>query len=101
VIVKKIASRDNVEKIIVDGSGLHHIDSSAVHMLNDLVKELSEKKILIQFVDIKGPARDIMYKNGLIDLIGKENFFLNLQTAMTSNRIDSKSKFDKYILQRN
>jgi len=99
VIVKKLASRDNVEKIIIDGSGLHHIDSSALHMLNDLVKELFEKEILIQFVDIKGPARDIMYKNGLINLIGKENFFLNLQTAMTSNANDSESKFDKYILQ--
>lgn len=99
LVINKIEQRGTIERLIIDGAGLHHIDSSAIHMLQSLILQLKEKNIALQFADVKGPVRDIFHKNGLNDLIGKENFFLSIKDAVSANSNNPKSNYEKYIFQ--
>lgn len=67
--------------IIIKSDPINYIDSSAVFMLEHLIQELQKQKINVLFSEVIGPTRDIIKKSKLIDLIGKENFFVNTMEA--------------------
>ena len=67
--------------IIINAEPINYIDSSAVFMLENLIEDLNAKDIRVLFSNVIGPTRDIIYKSGLIDKIGKENFFVNTSEA--------------------
>ena len=54
----------------------------------------------MQFADIKGPVRDLFHKNGLVKIIGENNFFLNVSDAMKSKDGDKDSN-TYYLFQNN
>jgi len=99
LVLDKIEQRSTIERLIIDCAGLHHIDSSAIHMLQELITQLKERDIVMQFADVKGPVRDIFHKNGLNDLIGKENFFLSIQDAVSASDKNTETTFEEYIFQ--
>ncbi len=68
---------EDLRAIVIKAEPINYIDSSAVFMLESLVEEFDEKKIKILFSNVIGPTRDIIYKSGLLEKIGKENFFVN------------------------
>lgn len=70
-----------LEAIIIKSEPINYIDSSAVFMLENLIEEFNGKGIKVLFADVIGPTRDIIHKSGLIDKIGKENFFVNTSEA--------------------
>ncbi len=84
-IMERIALKKDVDRVIIEAAGIHHIDSSAIHMLKDLYQELKLKNIQLQFADVKGPIRDIFSLNGIYYLIGKSNFFLSVKDAIEPN----------------
>ncbi len=92
-ILEKLENNKLVKRIIIEASGIHYIDSSSVHMLVDLIQELQDKKIQLQFADVKGPLRDIFKRNGLDSLLGESNFFLSVSDAVEG--INYPSNFNK------
>ena len=60
---------------------VNYIDSSGIHILKKIIKDLKSKKINIMFSGTSGPTRDILYKSGVIDILGKENLFLRSHEA--------------------
>ncbi|MEN8788215.1 MAG: sulfate permease [Flavobacteriaceae bacterium] len=72
---------EGLRAIIIKAEPINYIDSSAVFMLENLVEEFNEKNIKILFSNVIGPTRDIIYKSGLLEKIGKENFFVNTSDA--------------------
>ena len=78
-LVKK--RRETLSVIIINAEPINYIDSSAVFMLENLIEDLNAKDIRVLFSDVIGPTRDIIYKSGLIDEIGQENFFVNTLEA--------------------
>ena len=100
-ILNRVNERSGLKRLIIDGGGIHHVDTSAINMLLELSEKLHEMNISLQFADIKGPVRDLFHKNGFVKLIGEENFFLNVSDAMDSKNSDSLGNLDKYLFQNN
>ena len=100
-IFNRVNERSGLKRLIIDGGGIHHVDTSAINMLLELFEKLHEMNISLQFADIKGPVRDLFHKNGFVKLIGEENFFLNVSDAMDSKNSDSLGNLDKYLFQNN
>lgn len=98
-ILSKIDNRKGITKIIIEASGIHHLDSSSIHMLKDLYQDLIEHEVQLQFADVKGPIRDIFKLNELYMLIGKDNFFLSVEDALKGDDELETPMNEKYIFQ--
>ncbi|WP_339924571.1 sulfate permease [uncultured Cyclobacterium sp.] len=70
-----------VKFIILNAEAINYIDSSAVHMLRQTIAELKRKGIKLVIAGAIGPTRDIFYSSGLIEDIGKNNFFVKTNEA--------------------
>ena len=90
--------------IILNFTSINNIDSSAVHMLEDLVDVYKLEGIQILFTDIKGPVRDAMRKAKLMDKIGWQRCFINVPAAVDFSLDKTRTKkveFQNYVLQSN
>jgi SulP family sulfate permease len=88
--------------IIFNFDSINNMDSSAAAMLQELLIDYKLLGINILFTGVKGPVRDAMEKNHLIEKIGSDNFFMSIQEAV--NCIDNKNRkrvFQDYTLQTN
>jgi len=57
------------------------------------------KKYIPICSDIKGPLRDAFKRNGLFELVGKENFYIDIIDAVTQSE-NRKTKINQeYIFQ--
>ncbi len=100
-ILSRINERSGLKRLIIDGGGIHHVDTSAINMLLELSEKLHQMNISLQFADIKGPVRDLFHRNGLVKVIGEQNFFLHVSDAMDSSSSDLAGKLDRYLFQNN
>lgn len=91
-ILDRVNQNKNIAKVIVQASGIHHVDSSAILVLEELFHELKLQEVQLQFADLKGPVRDIFKINGLVELYGESNFFLSVNDAITNNKRESNYK---------
>jgi len=71
----------SLKLVIINTEAVNYIDSSGIHILKKIIKDLKSKKINIMFSGTSGPTRDILYKSGVIDILGKENLFLRSHEA--------------------
>lgn len=67
--------------IIINTEAINYIDSSGAHTLIKIIQELKTKNIKVMFSGTSGPTRDILYKSGIVDILGKENLFLRSHEA--------------------
>lgn len=68
--------------LLLNAQSIHYLDSTGMHALTDLHKYLDKKGIHLVLCGVIGPVRDKMFVSGLMDLIGKENFFLYVHHAV-------------------
>ncbi|MCE2497174.1 MAG: solute carrier family 26 protein [Flavobacteriales bacterium] len=73
---------DQLKLVILNAKAINGLDSSAVNMLHDLAEEYHKRDIEFYISGLKGPLRDVVIKSGLVDAIGKENFFFDLSDAV-------------------
>lgn len=74
---------DKLKGIILVARGITYIDSSGLSMLQAMVKSFKQKGVRFMVAGAIGPARDILHKSQLDQIIGKDNFF-----AKTSDAVD-------------
>ena len=74
---------DQLQLVVLNAEAISTLDSSAVYMLNDIIKDFRNAGISVFLASAIGPVRDILYKSGLIDVIGEENLFVNVHDAVT------------------
>ena len=67
---------------ILDADSINRVDSSALHTLRHLHEYLRAKNIELYLVGVKGPVRDRLRKDGLINDLGENRFFLLIQHAV-------------------
>ena len=80
---------NQLKLVILNAEAINSVDSSAVHMLVDCVSEFRDAGITIYMAGPIGPVRDIMYKSGLIDLIGEGNMFMHIHDAVAQYDSDN------------
>nr|WP_299338964.1 solute carrier family 26 protein [Allomuricauda sp.] len=91
------AKGEALKYVVLNAESINYIDSSAAKTLERIIEELHVKGIEFLIAGAIGPTRDIFYSSGLIDIIGKENFFVQTHEAVdycedskTKNKIQEK-----------
>ena len=74
--------RPDLRAIILDMNSINSIDTSAISILGDTFEEFKQDNIMLVMAEIKGPIRDKMYRSGLTNKIGEENFFASIEDAV-------------------
>ncbi len=73
---------DQLKLIIFSAESMTTVDTSALSMLKDMITEHRKRGITIYFANVIGPVRDSFYKSGLMELLGKESLFLDVNNAV-------------------
>ena len=67
--------------LIIDGSSINHLDSSADAALREIQSEYAERGVTLYFAGAKGPVLDVMRRSGLYQAIGETRFFFEIAQA--------------------
>ena len=81
--------------VILNAEAINHMDSSAVQMLDQTIKELCKKEIYFAVAGAIGPLRDIIFNSGLSETIGKEMMFADVNKALECLDEDKATNFEK------
>ncbi len=73
---------DALKAIILNAEAITYIDSSALNELTTIVKTLHERDLNFIMAGAIGPLRDILFKSGLAETIGKDNLFVRTFEAV-------------------
>lgn len=87
--VNELLDEHRPRVFIFDASCMEDIDTSGLLAMNDLVDYLHRNDIVFRIAGAIGPVRDLMFKDGLMEKIGKENHFITLFDA---DNCDDKTK---------
>jgi len=87
IIDEKVAQKGKALKsILLNFDSVNNIDSSAIHMMEELIMDYRSTAIDIFLSGVKGPVRDAFERSHLTNLIGKDSFFMSVQEAVDSIR---------------
>jgi len=97
------AAKGNALRLIVlNADSISHMDSSAVHALEEWVKDTRKRGIAVSFTSVIGPVRDALSRWGLVDVIGEDHFFMSNQQAVDAfTKKQEANHFQEYVLQAN
>lgn len=73
-----------VKGFIINARAINYIDSTATEQLVQLIKKLQKNNIRVMIVGAIGPARDLIIKSKLIQVLKKENLFITSGDATDS-----------------
>jgi SulP family sulfate permease len=79
------AKGPNLEVLIINAESINTLDSSALHLLEDLLGDLKARNCQLLFTGVKGPVRDALVKGHLVSKIGEDNFFMSVQEAVDAH----------------
>ncbi len=92
--------KETLKTIILNAECISYMDSSAIHVLEDIHEDCQQKGIQLLLTGVRGPVRDALTQTHLVDKIGKEHFFMNVHRAVGWVKDNTKEDtFDKYLLQ--
>ena len=86
---------------ILDADSINGMDSSALHALHEVYENLVGKGIKLYMVGVKGPVRDALHRDGFIENLGKENFFMRIQHAVDAFDQKPIENFQTFNIQTN
>ncbi len=69
------AAKEPVQRVLVDGETLNHIDTTGVDQLTKLHGDLQRDGIELTFAEVRDPVRDMIRRAGAEEVIGAENFY--------------------------
>ena len=84
-----IESDHSTGAIVFDFYPVNRIDSTAVQALREVTEQLRDAKIRFAVTGTKGPVRETLAKAGLDELIGPDNFFMEIHDAVEAIGGDS------------
>jgi SulP family sulfate permease len=76
------AKGERLRAIVINADSINNVDSTAVHALEELVKEWRAQEWAVYFSGVKGPVRDALVRGHVVDAIGEQSFFLSVQEAV-------------------
>jgi SulP family sulfate permease len=96
---------DQLKAIIINAESINRLDSSGAHAISEVVDLFRSRGIQLFFAGIKGPVRDAMVRSHLMDKVGKENVFMDIQHAVeyfdNTQQNDGQPSHQEYTLQAN
>ncbi len=76
------AKGPQLKAIVISTESINHVDSSASHVIEEVVRDYRQRGFDIAFSNVKGPIRDAIKKSGLQAIIGEQRIFLTIQEAV-------------------
>lgn len=73
-----------VDVVIVDGSSINDLDTTAIGALFSVVESLEEQDIELHLTGLIGPVREVVRRSGLYALLGVEKFHLDPHEAVVN-----------------
>ncbi|MFW6157349.1 MAG: SulP family inorganic anion transporter, partial [Balneolaceae bacterium] len=101
---KHIARKgEDLQLVILDASALHYIDSTGIHALKELIKDLRVRRIEFYIAGAIGPVRDKLKVCDIVEAMGENNFFFDVAGAVEYYRHEKNTdrKFKYSPLQTN
>jgi SulP family sulfate permease len=74
----------NVDVVVVDGSSMNGLDTTAIEALFSVAESLNEEGIELHLTGLIGPVREVVRRSGLHALLGEEKFHLDPHSAVVS-----------------
>jgi SulP family sulfate permease len=94
--------KEHLKHIILNFDSVNNVDSSALHILNEIFKNASKAGWKLSFSGVKGPVRDKMLKDGFLTKVGEDNFYMSVQEAVDEfDGVNNNDLMDSYIMQSN
>ncbi len=82
-ILSHINTRESIPKfLILVTTNIHDIDSTGLHVLEDIHQYLDETNIQLLITGTIGPVRDFLKRSGFTDRLGAEHYFMNIMDAV-------------------
>jgi MFS superfamily sulfate permease-like transporter len=82
ILLEAHADFPRAEAILIIGSGINQIDVSGEEKIRELTLRLKEVGVTLMFSGLKHQVMKVFERGGLIELIGRENFFSDKETAL-------------------
>lgn len=92
---------EGLQLLILSAEGINFIDSSAAHMLRKTITRLQKQGIQIKITNTIGPVRDIFKKSEIRDLVGLDNFHLDIPEAIKAFEKGGGTDHASIVLQTN
>ncbi|MEM6265352.1 MAG: solute carrier family 26 protein [Bacteroidota bacterium] len=96
---KMLEDKSNVRHLILDFKAINNIDSSALHMMHDLIEDYRKAGIELYMADVKGPIRDTLKRSGVLDMLGEDHMFMTIDLAVKTIKHDTPSPHRAYATQ--
>lgn len=98
-VKKEVQAHEQTKYLILDTRAVNNMDSSAIHMLHDLIHDLESDGITLHFANVKGPLRDILQKNRITEEMGEDRFHLKVQNAVDYIKAGHRQDDSAYTLE--
>ena len=82
VLEKSEYDAGSIRAVIIDGSSINDVDTTAIEALESIVKQLSEWNIEFYLTGLKSPVREVVVKSGFKELIGENHLFMTPHRAI-------------------
>ncbi|OHX64977.1 SulP family inorganic anion transporter [Flammeovirga pacifica] len=101
-VKNEVKKKTDIKVLVLHFGSVSNIDSTALSVLEDLVYDLKQEGIRTYFTDVIGPVRDFLTRVGLMHRLGKDHFFLDVQSAIDfydqkGNQIELRRNFERAI----
>jgi SulP family sulfate permease len=92
----------NVDVVIVDGSSINGLDTTAIEALFSVTESLEEQGIEFHLTGLIGPVREVVRRSGLHALMGENKFHLDPHEAVVSvlerwDAVEDTERIDQYF----
>lgn len=74
--------KETLRLVVLNAESISYIDSSANAMLLQYIQTLKQHNIQFFISGAIGPTRDVLFNNGIIDELGKDNLFVRTYEAV-------------------
>ncbi|CAL2089528.1 Sulfate permease, SulP family [Tenacibaculum sp. 190524A02b] len=93
---------EDLKLIVLDAESINRVDSTGVEMLKERIKYFKKKGVTFFFAGVKGPVRDALFRGGMLEVVGLDQFFMRANGAVhffkTGDNLNQK-KYAQYIHQ--
>ena len=92
----------DVSVVVVDGTSINDLDTTAIEALESTIETLDEQGIELHFTGLIGPVREVVRRSGLHDLLGEGRFHMEPHDAVVKvlerwDKEDGGHRIDRYF----
>ena len=101
IIEKSRERNDTTHYVVIDGSTINTLDTTATEKLKSMITTLRNWDIELYIAGLKGPVRDVIDNSGLRDYLGDDHYFREPHEAVVKilesmDERDKTSRLEQY-----